>query len=411
MNLTRSMKNELKILFLEDSTTDVELIQRALKKGDLSFTSYVVETREDFINAIYSYKPDVILSDHSMPQFNSWEALKIVKKLNYVAPFILVTGSVSEEFAVECMKMGADDYILKNSLLRLPTSIKGILSKREAEQEVFSIRQLNEELTKIYRALELAHTEIKSSIKYAKQIQSAILCKKEILAHHFPESFLLYKPKDIVSGDFYWFVPRDGKLYVATADCTGHGVPGAFMSILGTTLLNRIISDATINTPSQILDALDKSVRNILGKEHEDDEVSETRDGMDIAVCCINEATREVQYAGANRPLLYFSGGNLEMIKGDRRAIGGHNHVSGDFTDHTIRLGEGDRLYMLTDGFADQLGGRSGKKMMIKKLLEFLVNTYQIRIREQKKIIEHFLFDWQGKEEQTDDIMVIGIQL
>lgn len=389
----------------------MELVQRTLKKANIQFSPHVVDTREDFINAIYNFKPDLILSDHSLPQFNSWEALKIVKKLNFYAPFILVTGSVSEEFAVECMKLGADDYILKDSLIRLPASIKTILSKRDTEKEMFSIKRLHEKLTGAYRELALAHNEIRSSIKYAKHIQSAILCKREILNEAFPRSFVLYKPKDIVSGDFYWFAERDNRLYVATADCTGHGVPGAFMSILGTTLLNEIINDSTVSTPAQVLDALDKSVRHILGLKHGDDGLSETRDGMDIAFCCIDKASRQVQFAGANRPLFYFKNGHLEMLKGDRRGIGGHNLVSGAFKNHTLSLQEGNRLYLFTDGFADQLGGSKDKKMMTKSLVDFLNNTRGVDISEQEKIIDHFLLDWQGANEQTDDILMIGIQL
>lgn len=403
--------DDLKILFLEDSVTDVELVQRTLRKANIKFSPRVVETREDFINAIYNFKPDIILSDHSLPQFNSWEALKIVKKLNFYAPFILVTGSVSEEFAVECMKLGADDYILKDSLLRLPTSIKTILSKRDTEKEMFSIRQLHERLTGTYRELALAHNEIQSSIKYAKHIQSAILCKKEILSEAFPKSFVLYKPKDIVSGDFYWFAERDNKLYVAAADCTGHGVPGAFMSILGTTLLNEIINDKTISTPAQVLEALDKSVRHTLGHRHEDDELLETRDGMDIGLCCIDKASRQVQFAGANRPLFYFNKGQLAMFKGNRRGIGGHNLATAAFTNQVLSLQEGGRLYLFTDGFADQLGGKKDKKMMTKSLVDLLNNTRDVDINEQEKIIDHFLLDWQGTNEQTDDILMIGVQL
>lgn len=403
--------DDLKILFLEDSVTDVELVQRTLKKANIQFSPRVVETREDFINAIYNFKPDIILSDHSLPQFNSWEALKIVKKLKFYAPFILVTGSVSEEFAVECMKLGADDYILKDSLLRLPASIKTILSKRDTEKEMYSIRQLHDRLSSAYRELALAHSEIQSSIKYAKHIQSAILCKKDILGEAFPKSFVLYKPKDIVSGDFYWFAERGDKLYVATADCTGHGVPGAFMSILGTTLLNEIINDKAVSSPAQVLDALDKSVRQTLGLKHEDDELSETRDGMDIALCCIDRVSLQVEFASANRPLFYFKNGHLEMLRGDRRGIGGHNLVTGPFKNHTLSLQEGNRLYLFTDGFADQLGGSKDKKMMTKSLIEFLNNTREVNITEQERIIDHFLLDWQGSNEQTDDILVIGIQL
>lgn len=387
------------------------LIQHVLRKAGFSFKSRVVETSEEYIQALHSYEPELILSDHSLPQFNSWEALKIARKMNVTAPFILVTGSVSEEFAVECMKLGADDYILKSSLLRLPASVNNNLSKRATEQEVYTVKQLNEKLVKAYHDLALAHNEIKSSIKYATQIQSAIFCNMEMLGNAFPESFILYRPKDIVSGDFYWFADYGDRYYIAVVDCTGHGVPGAFMSILGTTLLNKIVVEAHTESPATILELLDKSVRNILGLEKEDGN-SETRDGMDIALCCVNRKTYKVEFAGANRSLFYFNNQSLDIARGDRRGIGGHNlMISGGFTHHELSLQPGCRLYMFTDGYADQIGGTSGKKMLTKKFLDFLHRTQDIGMAQQSKYINHFLNGWKGDGEQTDDILVLGVQL
>ena len=252
--------------------------------------------------------------------------------------------------------------------------------------------------------------DITSSIQYAMRIQQAILPTKEQVLKYFPESFILYKPKDIVSGDFYWYGEKNGRSIAACVDCTGHGVPGAFMSMIGANLLNQIILENGITEPAAILSALNKGVRTAL-KQGVQSEIK-TTDGMDIALCSIDLNKREVQFSSALRHLVIVSGNNLEKISGDKLFIGGSQPDSEvNFTNHIKFLNKGDMIYMFSDGYADQFGGDKGKKLMIKKLHESLLAVSILPVSEQKNILDKTFEDWRGNYNQVDDVLVLGIRL
>ncbi len=262
------------------------------------------------------------------------------------------------------------------------------------------------------RTEELAqkNKDITSSIQYAKRIQQAILPTNEQIQKYFPESFVLFKPKDIVSGDFYWFGEKNGRQIAACVDCTGHGVPGAFMSMIGANLLNQIILENGITEPAAILSALNLGVRSAL-KQDTHNEI-ETTDGMDIAICSIDQEKREVQFASALRHLVLISDHAIEKIDGDKFSIGGGKFgTESVFTNHSKVLKKGDMLYMFSDGYADQFGGEKGKKLMIKKLHESLLNIHGITVAEQRTALDKTFEDWRGTHSQVDDVLVIGIRL
>ncbi len=261
------------------------------------------------------------------------------------------------------------------------------------------------------RTAELAekNRDITSSIRYAKRIQEAILPARDLIRSHFPDSFILYKPKDIVSGDFYWFGEKSGKKIMAAVDCTGHGVPGAFMSMIGHNLLNQIVIEKGIVQPSEILNALNKGVQSALKQGmHE----VETTDGMDVAVCSIDQARNEIQFAGALRPLLIVNGSSMEKIEGNKFPIGGAQINSERiFTNHLRPFGKGSTLYMFTDGYADQFGGDKGKKFMVKRMNELLISLQGLSMKEQGISMDASIEEWKGSYQQVDDILVIGIRL
>jgi serine phosphatase RsbU (regulator of sigma subunit) len=262
------------------------------------------------------------------------------------------------------------------------------------------------------RTAELAqkNKDITSSIQYAKRIQQAILPTREQVQKHFPESFVLFKPKDIVSGDFYWFGEKNGKKIAACVDCTGHGVPGAFMSMIGTNLLNQIILENGVTEPAAILTALNQGVRASL-KQGLQAEV-ETTDGMDIALCSIDTEKRELQFSSALRHLILICDNKLEKIDGDKFAIGGAQmNAKESFTNHLKFLKKGDMLYMFSDGYADQFGGEKGKKLMVKKLHQSLIEVNALPILEQRELLEKAFEDWRGNHSQVDDVLVIGIRM
>lgn len=399
----------MKILIVEDVPFDAELIERVLQKEGFHFSSRRVETRDGFIQALDEFLPDLILSDHSLPQFDSMSAFSIVKEKCPEVPFVLVTGSVSEEFAVECMKAGVDDYILKSSLVRLPSSINNIFSKKKIIKERDIVESLNKRLKRVSENLKETNRDLVDSIVYAKQIQEAVLPEHTLLEKYFPNSFIIYEPKNIVSGDFFWIAERNNKLIIAVADCTGHGVPGALMSMMGNNFLNEAVHMKNKTQPSQILKELNVSLRNALKQDREE---SSSRDGMDIAICTVDPRKGILEFAGANRPFYYIKNQTLHIIKGDKQSIGGlQENIATNFTDNRFILDEIDEFYLFTDGYTDQFGGKDEKKFLSKRFREIIATYSQEPMIMQKEILLNSLRNWQGQMEQTDDICVLGVRV
>lgn len=299
-------------------------------------------------------------------------------------------------------------FILVKISVRRLTKAKELLERMVAERTAEVVKQ-KEELQEKNALIEIAYDDIKSSINYAKRIQESILPLKTEIQETLTQSFVLFKPRDVVSGDFYWFTTRKNKKIIACVDCTGHGVPGAFMSMIGTAFLNEIVNEKQITKPSDILNLLHERVRQSLKQDLKN---SETRDGMDISICSINETNTVLEYAGANRALYLVRNGKLIETKADKQAIGG-DQMEQDrrFSNHEIKLQQGDTIYMSTDGYADQFGGEKGKKFMVKRFQETLLEMQHLTLDEQGQLLKRIIEKWQGKTEQIDDILVIGIRI
>jgi ligand-binding sensor domain-containing protein/serine phosphatase RsbU (regulator of sigma subunit) len=255
--------------------------------------------------------------------------------------------------------------------------------------------------------LNLAIEEIKDSINYAERIQSSILPNISVIKEHLPNGFILFKPRDVVSGDFYWFNQLDGKLFFACVDCTGHGVPGAFMSMIGNSLLNEIILTKKISSPSAILSSLNRSIFKVLKQN-----TSESRDGMDMALCMIDSKTNTLTFSGANRELLLIRNGELIEYKPTKSAIGGFTDSNTIFNETVIEVQPNDLFYMTTDGYADQFGGEKGKKLMTKNFKDFLLQIHTLPMPQQQEMLDEKIMDWMGRAHaQVDDILVVGIKL
>jgi serine phosphatase RsbU (regulator of sigma subunit) len=281
--------------------------------------------------------------------------------------------------------------------LRITRKQKQIIEvqKTEVEQSKHVIEEKNKDIT--------------DSINYAKRIQKAMLPHRKDIWTAFPQSFVLFKPKDIVSGDFYFFHKNGQTAFIASADCTGHGVPGAFMSMVGAGKLNDAVAQST--DTSEILSLLNKGIKSAL-KQSETDE-SATRDGMDIALCSVDTNARIVKYAGANRPIWIIRKGSaaVEEIKATKKAIGGFTEDSQHFDSHEIQFEKGDTFYISTDGFADTFGGNEAKKVTTKRFKEILVSIQDKTMKEQEHHLDSFIEKWKGGTEQIDDILVIGVRL
>ncbi|MGB0525615.1 MAG: GAF domain-containing SpoIIE family protein phosphatase [Flammeovirgaceae bacterium] len=282
------------------------------------------------------------------------------------------------------------------------------------EERTARIREQSEEIAaqkeKIQHSYEnLAKTsqKVTASINYAKRIQEALLPNRKAIQKAFPESFVLFKPRDIVSGDFYWFNRKNDLTFLAALDCTGHGVPGAFMSMIGNELLNEAINRAGLTEPGQILEHMHKGVRKDL-RQYE----TENRDGMDMVICTINKQNSELKFAGANNPIIYIQDDELFVIKGNRFPIGGkQREVERNYQQHTIDISKPTIFYLCSDGYQDQFGGRDGKKFMVKKFRKLLYAIHNLPMDEQKEILESTLTKWMNGTRQVDDILVMGIRV
>ena len=281
-----------------------------------------------------------------------------------------------------------------------------ILKSREQEL----LRLVDErtlELNNKSKELELKNKEITDSIVYAQRIQNAILPDLKKISSVFNDSFILFLPKDIVSGDFYAFFLKDDCAIIVAADCTGHGVAGAFMSMIGSSLLNRIIIEKGIVQPSIILDQLHIAVIESLRQTE-----SESNDGMDVSVCSFNLKEYILEYAGANRPLWLIRNNELEIIKADKFPIGGTQILrTENYNNHSLELKSNDAIYISTDGYADQFGGENFKKIMTAKFKELLLSIHKLSMTEQNISLQNFFNNWKGANEQVDDVLVIGIKI
>ncbi len=258
--------------------------------------------------------------------------------------------------------------------------------------------------------LEQQKQEIQDSINYAQRIQEAILPLEEEMKKWIPKSFVLFRPKDIVSGDFYWFLERERKLIVICADCTGHGVPGAFMSMIGSDRLNNIVSENRIISPAAILSELNRAIKKSL---KQDGQKNTTRDGMDAAVCTIDLDQNTLRFAGANRSLWIVNAAatELEEVRATKVAVAGFTPDDQVYDEHVFSIESGTKFYMTTDGYADQFGGDKDKKYMVKKMKDFIRQNSLLEFEDQKSRLEQELLTWMGNREQVDDVCVVGFEL
>ena len=262
------------------------------------------------------------------------------------------------------------------------------------------------------RIIETQNSEILDSIHYAKRIQRALLASDSLLKRRLPEFFILYKPKDIVSGDFYWageVASGDEKLFLlCVADCTGHGVPGAFMSLLNISLLNETVLEKKITQPHLIFGNVRQSLLQAFSA---DEGKEEGRDGMDAVLCAFSEKNKRMEFACANNPVWLLRRGELLEFAPDKMPVGKHEGAQGPFTLQTVELQKEDILYLFTDGYADQFGGPKGKKFKYAQLKKVLLENAQRSLAEQKKALDETIEAWRGKLEQVDDILIVGIKI
>jgi serine phosphatase RsbU (regulator of sigma subunit) len=323
---------------------------------------------------------------------------------------VLLQLNQDDFFALLSMQVDVSKRILQTIIQRLRSQNERNIRMQKQKQEELQalVDERTRELQIAFQVIEHKNEEITDSIKYARRIQEAILPAKENLYSIFPDSFILYKPRDIVSGDFYWMGMVRNRFILTAADCTGHGVPGAFMSIMGGSLLNQIINEKGIVEPAQILNMLNISIQVNL---HQIDADSNSKDGMDMALLSFDMQEKKVYYAGANNPLYLVRNKELFEYKADKFPIGGGQYKESEFTQRCIELLPGDTLYIFSDGYADQFGGPKGKKFMYKRLKEVLIEMQDMNLPRQGERLNSIFEEWKGDKPQIDDVVFIGVRI
>jgi len=364
-----------------------------------SLVNLVLRRRESFLSANASEDERCRNSNYvQAKQPKSVLCLPVLGRGQVIAVLYLENNLTTDAFAEEQLE------VLKMLSAQIGISIENAQLYENLEAKV---EARTEALNAANHKLAQKNQDITSSINYASRIQQAFLPADSVLRDNLTDFMVLYKPRDIVSGDFYWANLHNGLVFLIAADCTGHGVPGALMSVLGKSLLDEIILTRSITSPGEILDELDKGVRKMLKQEE-----TGNLDGMDIAVCVLNRVQNLLHYAGAKNSLYYVENGELQQIKANRASIGGHKlpaHLHTSFTTHEIPLNN-QRFYIFSDGYQDQIGGPKGRKFMSRQMRELLQKHHARPMSEQHEFLNRTIIDWMGTENQLDDILVMGFR-
>lgn len=385
-----------RILIVDDTSENIDILTATLTEYKISVA---LNGEKALKIAMTANPPDLILLDIVMPGMDGYEVCRRLKADNQTRdiPVIFLTGETDSEHVLKGFALGAVDYVTK------PFNISELLARVSTQM---ALKRSQDAITRYTKDIESKNKLITDSINYASRIQKAILPTDHDLSEILNDYFIFFRPKDIVSGDFYWAKKIDHKIIIITADCTGHGVPGAFMSMFGVAFLNEIIGRENITTPAKILDRLREMVVHTLGQASG----TGIKDGMDMAVISIDYHQKIVEFAGAQIPMYLIRDKALIRFDPDKLPVSIHMRM-GAFTNHTLEIKEHDQVYVFSDGYADQFGGPHNKKFKSKAFKDLILENAEKPMKEQKKIFEKRFDDWKGEQDQVDDVVVIGITI
>jgi len=395
----------LNILLIEKSTLVEDTIVKGLKINKLA-TDTIKKAKQ-----IKLKDKQIKLKDIEVKEREQWLMVGgVFLMVVLIFSFLLIWMYRQKKKAYKLLAVQNAEIIEKNEEIQAQSEL--ILKRNvEIEKQKEQIEAQAEELARQHKITLRQKQEIIDSINYAKRIQQAVFPTQDYVNQVLKDYFILFKPRDIVSGDFYWIKKIKNFVVIVAADSTGHGVPGAFMSMLGVSFLNEIVSSRSLDNSGEILNRLREKVKKSL---HQTDPNSISQDGMDIAFYIIDTETLELQFSGAYNPLFIIrKNGDTELIeiKADRQPIAIFMQEK-EFTSNTIQLQKGDCLYTFSDGYADQFGGEKGQKFKIKNFKKILLDIYDLPMKEQKQILKDTLKNWMGTEhEQLDDILVLGVRV
>ncbi|OQY03468.1 MAG: hypothetical protein B6I20_04945 [Bacteroidetes bacterium 4572_117] len=393
-------ENKPKILIVDDFLLNIQIIGKILADTDynISYATDGVSAIEKVSNVNF----DLILLDIMMPEMDGFELCRILKKEKKTKdiPVVFLTAKADEKSIIEGLKAGGQDYISK------PFHAQELLARIKTH---LKLKFQSEKLSKIINELSYKNEKIKGSIRYAKIIQAALFPSIEKIKNDFDDFFLIFKPKDIVSGDFYWYHKTENYQIYIIADCTGHGVPGAMLSMAGKTFLDRIVKYDMVTQPDEILNKLNELFLHLL--KHSEHEIT---DGMEISVFKFDKQKQQIQFSAAGQDLLYFNNNDTIVIKGDKMSIGGFEK---EYTENyklniiDIEKGNNYKFYMYTDGYIDQIGGDNGKRFTKKGLKKLIAENKDKTMPTQETKYRETLAEWINNYKQMDDITFTGFSI
>ena len=393
-------KKSLELASAHEQLEDMKVAYQSLAQ--------VAEKMKDFESAYDYFKKFQKMSDSIAGMQNKKNMLELTTKYR------------SEEQEKEILWLNERDsknriviYAVASGLFMILLLAAVLLNRYRVKQRANKLlKAQNREINTQKLVIEGKNKDITDSIRYAQRIQNAILAPDHLVKKIFPDSFIFFRPKDIVSGDFYWFEKWGNEIFFAAVDCTGHGVPGALMSVVGYNILNQALNEHGLTKPNLILNSLNKGISRMMRQESAELSATEVKDGMDIALCSFDREKMQLNYSGAFNSLYIIRHGKLMVIKPDKIPIG--SYKSGDTASYSLnefKMEKGDCIYIFTDGYADQFGGPHGKKFKYKQFQEILIWNSEFDMKEQLFRLETELERWKGKLEQVDDILVIGIKV
>lgn len=359
----------------------------------------------------------VVIADQQLPGLSGNELLKIIHQKSEKTLKIMLTGQADAAAVGDAVNHArlyryiAKPWETADLIMTVSEALRSYFQNLTIEDQNHRLQEYSEHLEEKVRQrtseIQKAHKHIKDSIVYACMIQQALLPPSGLLSTVFSDHFILFRPVDIVSGDFYWFKKVENFIMVAAVDCTGHGVPGAFLSMLGISFLNEIVISRNERKPDIILNRLREMIKLALSQTGKD---GETRDGMDMALCVIDESNDLLEYSGAYNPLYIFRKGRMTELNADRMPVGIYPGEEKPFSLKSLKLEKDDRFYIFSDGYVSQFGGTESKKFKTMRFKEVLAEIHHHPLKLQHEILTRTLEQWQGELGQTDDILVMGFR-
>lgn len=409
-----------KVLIVDDIPENLHLLNLVLQGVDMEVVR--AQSGAEALMKITECMPDLVLLDISMPEMDGYEVCRIIKSTPEIAeiPVIFLSALANSEYTIKGFEVGGVDYVTKpfgheELIARVKTHIELKRHKEQIEKYSKKFVELSQEQILLNSILQQQKSEIErknkdltDSIDYAKLIQDSLLPSICRLESYFKEVMMILYPKNQVSGDFYYFEYIDNKLVVLVADCTGHGVPGAFVSVLGFTLSNQIIKHEHVTDPETILTLLDRQFFALLSNSSRN---TNSTDGMDVAVCVFDFEERKFTFSGSKRPVVVVRDNEPITLKPSHYSIGGYKGSSEkSFTSQDFYYKENDMVFMFSDGYADQFGGENIRKIGSKEFYK-LLSQGGISLTEKREKLVKYFHEWKGTVEQIDDVLILGLKL